>query len=116
MYTINKTTITLTRGDTFFAEVQIKRDNEPYTPEVGDRVRFALKHSRLNPDGTDYRETDPLILKEIPIDTMILRLDPEDTKPLGFGRYVYDIEITFANGIVDTFIDNARFELTPEVH
>lgn len=116
VYTINRTTITLTRGDTFLAEVNILRDNKPYTPEAGDRVRFALKHSLLNPDGTDFRDPDPLILKDIPIDTMVLRLDPEDTKSLGFGRYAYDIEITFANGIVDTFISNARFELTPEVH
>jgi hypothetical protein len=47
---------------------------------------------------------------------MILELDPEDTKPLPFGSYTYDIEITFANGIVDTFICEARFILTPEVH
>lgn len=115
MYSIDGDHITMTRGDTFIAEVEILRDDEPYTPEQGDSVRFALKQN-LNARGTDYKESVPLILKPIPIDTMILRLDPEDTKPLGFGRYVYDIEITFANGIVDTFIADARLDLTPEVH
>lgn len=115
MYSIDGDHITLTRGDTFFALVSILRDDEPYTPQTGDSVRFALKQN-LNARGTEFRERDPLILKDIPIDTMILRIDPEDTKPLGFGQYRYDIEITFANGIVDTFITDARFDLTPEVH
>lgn len=51
----------------------------------------------------------------IPTSTMILHLDPEDTKDLGFGEYVYDVELTFANGDVDTFINNAKFILAPEV-
>jgi hypothetical protein len=46
---------------------------------------------------------------------MILHLEPDDTKGLGFGEYVYDVELTFANGDVDTFINNARFSLVPEV-
>lgn len=94
MYSINGTTIELTRGDTFLAQVEMTRNDEPYTPAPGERVRFALKQS-LNARGTDFRESEPLILKEIPTDTMVLRLDPEDTRSLGFGTYYYDIEITF---------------------
>lgn len=120
MYSINGDHITLTRGDTFLALVSMTREvepdvYEPYTPQTGDHVRFALKQA-LNARGTEFRERDPLILKDIPIDTMILRLNPEDTKPLGFGQYKYDIEITFANGMVDTFIADSPFDLTPEVH
>ena len=115
MYKVNGTTITLTRGDTLLLLVKILRDGDEYTPVTGDSVRFALK-SGLNSTKTGMKDPDPLILKPIPIDTMILRLDPEDTKPLKFGKYVYDIEITFANGIVDTFIAEATFNLTAEVH
>lgn len=115
MYSIDGDHITLTRGDTLLVAVEILRDEEPYTPQTGDSVRFALKQA-LNARGTEFREREPLILKDIPIDTMILRLNPEDTKPLGFGQYKYDIEITFANGIVDTFIADSPFDLTPEVH
>lgn len=115
MYHIDGTTISLTRGDTLMVQVSITRDQQPYTPVEGDSVRFALK-SGLNARGTDFKEQNPLILKTIPIDTMILRLDPEDTKPLPFGVYKYDIEITFADGKVDTFITASDFNLTPEVH
>jgi uncharacterized membrane protein YkoI len=47
---------------------------------------------------------------------MILELEPSDTKILDFGSYVYDIEITFKDGTVDTFITEANFKITPEVH
>ena len=108
----------MTRGDTLIAEVNItkKEDGEPYTPEEGDSVRFALKHSTLNRTKTEFVDEEPLILRDIPIDTMILELYPEDTKSLGFGKnYVYDIQLTFADGRVDTFITEAPFELTKEV-
>ena len=116
-YQVNsKNEITLTRGDTFRVKVSITKDGEEYVPEEGDIIRFALKSPRLNAEGTEYAETDPLILKVIPNDTMLLELEPEDSKPLGFGNYVYDVEITFSDGTVDTFITKKKFKLTEEVH
>lgn len=115
MYTIDKTTISLTRGDSFFCEVGIYKNGEVYTPQSGDSIRFALKPDVLNSSKTDYKAKTPLILKTIPTDTLILHLNPEDTKYLDFGDYVYDIQITFANGDVDTFIPESKFIITPEV-
>ena len=108
--------ITLTRGDTLLLKVNITKDGETYIPEAGDKIRFALKHRTLKADKSDYTDMSPLILKEIPIETMLLQLDPEDTKGLAFGNYVYDIEITFPDGVVDTFITKEKFKLTEEVH
>lgn len=108
--------IKLTRGDTFVVKVVMKKDGAEYTPEPGDVVRFAVKHDELKPDGSDYVDDEPLILKEVPIETMLLQLDPEDTKKHAFGTYVYDMEITFADGAVDTFIKKKKFKLTEEVH
>lgn len=115
LYRVDGTTITMTRGDTVILQVGIKQGDTPYTPAEGDVVRFALK-SQLNGQGTAFRESTPLILKTIPNETMILQLDPQDTKNLPFGVYTYDIEITFANGIVDTFICDSTLILAPEVH
>ena len=47
---------------------------------------------------------------------MTLTLQPSDTKNLPFGNYVYDIELTTADGFVDTFIGPATFTLTGEVY
>ena len=59
---------------------------------------------------------DPVIVKTIPNDTQVLSLAPADTKDLGFGLYDYDVEITLADGTVDTFISAAPFKLTKEVY
>lgn len=108
-YSVSGTTITLTRGDSFMADISITdRDGKPYIPVEGDAIRFAMK--------TSYEDASPLLVKNIPIDTMKLILDPLDTKDLDFGRYVYDLELTKANGAVDTFITKAAIKITEEVH
>lgn len=108
-YSVSGTMITLTRGDTFTALITITdSDGNVYIPNTGDKIRFAMK--------TDYSDEAPLLVKDIPIDTMILELEPGDTKSLAFGKYVYDIELTKATGEVDTFITKAILKLTEEVH
>lgn len=107
-YLINNKTkqIQLTRGDTLKLKVNILVDNQEYVPDAEDYIRFAMKSS--------YDSSKVLIDKQIPTDTLILHLQPNETKRFPFGRYVYDIQITFANGDVDTFI-KGEIELTPEV-
>lgn len=116
-YTVDGTTITLTRGDTFKCRVDMynKETGDPYIPSSEDVIRFAVKHTTMTADKSEYTDQNALISKEIPYDTQILTLDPEDTKPLGFGTYVYDVELTKADGTVDTFITKAKFKLTEEV-
>ena len=106
MYSINGTKITLTRGDTFNCNIGITEDNNPYVPESGDVIRFAMKRS--------YADAEAVVEKIIPNDTLDLHLDPEDTADLSAIQYVYDIELTKANGDVDTFI-RGTVNLTPDV-
>lgn len=107
-FKVKKNTIFLTRGDTFKAHLTINNpDGTEYTPQEGDTVRFALKEN--------IEDQECLILRDIPIDTMLLVLNPEDTKGLEFGSYVYDIQLTKANGDVDTFITASKLKLTAEV-
>ena len=107
MFKINGTTITLTRGDSFYCQLTLKQNGQAYTPAVGDSIRFAMKKN--------YFDTEALITKTVPTDTLILNLEPSDTKTLEFGKYVYDLEMTFANGDIDTFINEADFVIAPEV-
>lgn len=108
-YTISGTSISLTRGDTLIADISIlKADKTPYTPIVGDKVRFAMK--------SKYADLVPLLVIDIPIDTMQLVINAEDTKNFAFGRYIYDIQLTKSTGEVDTFITKASLELTEEVY
>ncbi len=107
-YSVTGTTITLTRGDTFKAQISITdRSGNPYVPVEGDSVRFAMKAT--------YADPEPKVVVDIPIDTLILEIRPEQTKGLPFGNYVYDIQLTKASGEVDTFITTAKLKLTEEV-
>lgn len=108
MHTINGTDITLTRGDTLYIDLTITKDGEEYIPQEGDTIRFAMKHR--------YTDTNVLINKNIPIDSLQLKIEPQDTKGLTMGKtYVYDIELTNAYGDVDTFI-MGNFTVTQEVY
>lgn len=107
-YSVKGTSITLTRGDTFTAKITIMEpDGYPYQPIEGDRVRFAMKKN--------IKDEEVLLFKEIPIETMTLVLEPEDTKELEFTTYLYDIQITKRSGEVDTFITKSTITITEEV-
>lgn len=98
-HSINGNNITLTRGDSLFIQLDLTKDGQPFTPQEGDSVRFAVKQRYKDPD------TDVIINKQIPIDTLLLELLPSDTKTMTMGKdYVYDIEYTDSDGRVDTFI------------
>lgn len=112
---VSGTTITMTRGDTAVIAVSMTRNGTAYTPVTGDAVRFAMKHPKMTSGNKQYKDEEPVLEKDIPIGTMELTIEPEDTKDLDFGEYVYDIQITFNDGTVDTFIETATLNLTPEV-
>ena len=114
-FSVDGTTIRLTRGDSGITEVGMKQGNTPYVPVQGDSLRFALKHAVMNATRTAYKDNVPVLEKQIPIDTCLLEFVPSDTAKLDFGDYVYDIELKYANGMVDTFINNAKFVLVAEV-
>lgn len=112
---IRGTTICLTRGDTLKVAVALKDSTgADYSPATGDSVRFAMRPVGLTPNGKAWKN-DVVLTKSIPTGTMLLQIDPEDTAELPFGCYAYDIQVTFADGTVDTAIADATLVLTPEV-
>lgn len=115
MIYITNNQIKMTRGDTLIVSVGIKVNGEAYTPQAGDVVRFAMKHPDMTRGDKQYTDKNPLLTKEIPINTMVLRLESEDTKNFDFGEYVYDLQITFADGRVSTFVQAQKLTLEPEV-
>ncbi len=116
MFKVKGTQITLIRGDTLLLQVGIKQkqDGSDYTPQNGDVIRFALKRAIMNKDHTNFEDEEPLATAIIPNDTLLLRLNPQDTKDLPFGKYHYDIQLTMSDGFVDTFLEG-DFYLQAEV-
>ena len=115
MIKIKGQTIEMTRGDTLVVAFRLLLNNNTYTPSAGDSLKFMLGYSGLNPKRTAYKNPGVIVSKDVPIDTLILRLDPEDTESLDFGIYVYDLQLTQANGRVDTLIQGKNFILDAEV-
>ena len=109
-YSIDNSTqdISLVRGDYFPCHINMTKDGEAFRPTLGS-LCFAVKRRYTDPDDK------VLIVKNIPLDTLLLELESADTKELRFGTYVYDIEYTDQNGRPDTFI-RAKFRLLEEVY
>ena len=109
MVSVNGTTIEMTRGDSLTVQIGINNaDGTPYVPSQGDSIRFALKK--------DYSDRNPVILKTVDVEDLLLKLLPSDTKRLPYGDYVYDVELTQEDGTVDTFIARAHLRITEEVY
>lgn len=106
---IKKNNITMTRGDTVRVPIDITDDDGvSYIPTEGDVVRFAAKKA--------YSDEAPCILKDIPLDTLELHIEPSDTKNLEQPcTLVYDVEITLTDGTVDTFMEG-KINITEEVY
>ena len=100
--------ITLTRGDTLTLTVGLTKGGEPYVPEEGDVIRFALSKGYETDFGYEL-----LITEVIPNETLTFTLTPTQTA-LEYRAYNYDIQVTHSDGCVDTFI-SAKLTITGEV-
>lgn len=106
-YTVNGNTITMTRGDTVKIRVSLKyrQTGNAYTPQPGDEIKFT---------AVNAMQKSINIVKTIPIDTLLLTLDPEDTKTLPSGLYLFDCQLTYANGDIDTFIEDGALNINKD--
>lgn len=109
MINVNNNTISMTRGDTLILSLDLTKDGEMFTPSANDYIRFAMSKRYKS-----EKKYELILVKQIPNDSLVLQLDPEDTDELDYGTYNYDIEITYANGDVDTFILD-QISITKEV-
>ena len=81
-----------TKGDT----LAVALESDTYIPAETDKISFKLKHK--------YSDTDVIYEKEISPSEMLIQLTSEETKKLQPGKYVYDVEITYEDGTVDTVL------------
>lgn len=97
-------TITITRGDTASFSISITdASGAAYEPQEGDTVTFTVKKST---------KTDDILIQKT---GTAVQLEHEDTADLKYGTYVYDVQLTYASGAIDTFIGPADFVVTEEV-
>ena len=111
--------ITLTRGDTLTLTVELLHEVdpvppateptwEPYVPVEGDVIRFAVSKGYKGAAGYEL-----ILSKDIPHETLTFTCSSSETT-IPYRVYNYDVEITHADGCVDTFI-SAKLTITGEV-
>ena len=103
--------ITMTRGDSETILIFCKDILETIVPFVtGDKIYFTVKVNM-------YQEII-ILQKIITIFTdgkAIVVISPIDTKDLEFRSYIYDVQITKADGTVSTIIPPSKFIIGGEV-
>lgn len=104
MLKIDGTTITLTRGNTLTLTVGMKKNNQTYVMQEGDNVRFAVSIGHKGDAG--YKLIKVI---EIPADTLTMTMTATETEALTKSMYCYDVELTYADGTVDTFISGVLY-------
>lgn len=78
----------ITRGDTgLFSVTLYDAEGDEYIPTEGETLTFYL----MKKDCDDL--TEAILVKDIPVDTMQLELEPSDTRDLQTGSYAYRIRL-----------------------
>lgn len=102
--TVSGTNLSMVRGD---SEAILVTPSVAFEP--GDVVFFTVR-----------RVVDSPIMIQKTITTFIdgaahISIEPEDTQTLRPGTYVYDIQVTWADGSVKTLVEKSEFRIKEEV-
>lgn len=106
MIRIINNSIYMTRGDSASIHLDITdMDEKTYTPEDDDTIMFTMKKS----------PTESAAIFQKKVEGGIIKINPEDTQKLDYGRYVYDIQLKKADGATETIIPPHIFKIQKEV-
>ena len=105
MTTIDEQNITHMRGDTLFLKLDVLNNGEPYILDQKDTLTFTVKRN--------IHDEKPVLQKRFSGVQNIL-LNSADTADMEPGRYIYDVEVYTASGVVQT-IGPGKFILKPDV-
>lgn len=103
--------IEFTRGDTHSFTVELRNEAGTVIPFVdGDKVYFTVK---TKPSSSTIQLQK--IVTSFPLGNAQFLISHADTKDLRFRDYVFDVQVTRADGTVITIIKPATFRMLEEV-
>ena len=106
--------INITRGDTGYFTLTVTQPNnskEEYILQDGDICLFTVR--KKSKQLSDYIKDDYILQKTF-VDNVI-KIEPKDTQDLEYGKYYFDVELTFVNGDINTIIEEHDFNICNEV-
>ena len=107
--------ITMVRGDTLIIAVDVLDENgAAYNPAADDEIIITVR---------EWSDEGEIVLQKDQDDADVvvvaggwtIEIEPADTEDWEYIPYVYDIEVTLADGYKQTIIPYAPFTLTKEV-
>ena len=98
---LRKNHMRVVQGDT--ASFNISVDN--YSFVEGDKVYFTVKK-----DMQDSKYVIQKIANSFEDNIVKFNLNPSDTN-IDIGDYIYDIQVSLINGVVDTIVLPSKFEV-----
>ena len=107
---ITGTDIKMTRGDSKTIRVTLKKEGVQIPLIDGDIIYFTVKTSTITEEKTLQK-----IITEFADGTALIEITPADTKNLLFTTYIYDLQLTDAQGNVITLIKPSKFIISGEV-
>lgn len=97
--------IRMVRGDSEM--IVVRCPDEPFAR--GDKIELSVR-KKVSSERLIHKE-----ITNFDDGVAYIELSPEDTTPLDFGEYVYDIQLTRVTGWVTTLIKTSKFVLLTEV-
>lgn len=116
MVNIDKTNISITRGDSAYLEFFVPSVlGEPATITANDRIRCQVRKAPITGSTVPELVFDGDISYQAEKNSIVWHIRPSDTGSLDTGTYYWDAQIEYANGDVTTFVGVSDFVVLPEV-
>lgn len=103
--TVHGQSLVLMRGDTGVLRLNLTTDGEPYELADGDTAVLTVKKN--------LKAKTALLQKTL--ENGLFYFTHEDTQALPAGTYVYDVQVTLADGQVYTVLGPSTYRLLPDV-
>ena len=112
MIRIEKSNISITRGDSAYIQFNLKdiQGNKVALTNY-DIVRCQVRDAAI--DGDLVFEGD--VERDYVENVAIWHIHPEDTAELEIETYYWDGQVEFRNGDIFTFVDVSKFTVLPEI-
>lgn len=108
---VEGTNIRMIRGDTESICIGMRNTQGEIVPfEQGDTVYFTVKTSTSSSERIVQK-----VVTQFVDGVAFIVLQPDDTRGLQARPYIYDIQVTRADGVVKTIVPPSRFCLVGDV-
>lgn len=102
---VSGTNLSMVRGDT--ESITVRCAQAPF--QRGDTVYFTVR------EDAESEIALQLTVTEFPDEEAVIAISHDSTEGMDFGDYVYDIQVTRADGTVTTLVEKSKFTLREEV-